>query len=70
MRQVNAIYVNNTLPLALVVHEISRHFWATYVNGCYLEFHAIFKQSNLQATEDSVYCLLMQVSGVWITSAR
>ena len=25
------IYVNNTLPLALVVHEISRHFWAAYV---------------------------------------
>ena len=22
------IYVNNTLPLALVVHEITRHFWA------------------------------------------
>ena len=24
------IYVNNTLPLALAVHEISRHFWAAY----------------------------------------
>ena len=24
------IYVNNTLPLALTVHEISRHFWAAY----------------------------------------
>ena len=24
----NIIYVNNTLPLALAVHEISRHFWA------------------------------------------
>ena len=24
------IYVYNTLPLALVVHEISRHFWAAY----------------------------------------
>ena len=24
-------YVNNTLPLALAVHEISRHFWATMV---------------------------------------
>ena len=24
------IYVNNTLPLALAVHEISRHFWAPY----------------------------------------
>ena len=23
-------YVNNTLPLALAVHEISRHFWAAY----------------------------------------
>ena len=25
-----AAYVNNTLPLALAVHEISRHFWAAY----------------------------------------
>ena len=24
------INVNNTLPLALAVHEISRHFWAAY----------------------------------------
>ena len=24
------IYVNNTLPLALVVHEITRHLWAAY----------------------------------------
>ena len=24
------IYVNNTLPLALTVHEITRHFWAAY----------------------------------------
>ena len=24
------IYVNNTLPLVLAVHEISRHFWAAY----------------------------------------
>ena len=24
------IYVNNTLPLALAVHKISRHFWVTY----------------------------------------
>ena len=24
------IYVNDTLPLALAVHEISRHFWAAY----------------------------------------
>ena len=24
------IYVNNTLLLALAVHEISRHFWAAY----------------------------------------
>ena len=24
------IHVNNTLPLALAVHEISRHFWAAY----------------------------------------
>ena len=24
------IYANNTLRLALAVHEISRHFWAAY----------------------------------------
>ena len=24
------IYVNNTLPLALAVHKISRHFWVAY----------------------------------------
>ena len=24
------VYVNNTLPLALAVHEISRNFWAAY----------------------------------------
>ena len=24
------IYVNNTLPLALALHKISRHFWAAY----------------------------------------
>ena len=27
------IYVNNTLPLALAVHEISRHFWAVYAKS-------------------------------------
>ena len=27
------IYVNNTLPLALAVHEIFRHFWAAYACG-------------------------------------
>ena len=29
-RIVHIVYVNNTLPLALAVHEISRHFWAAY----------------------------------------
>ena len=24
------IYVNNTLPLVLAMHEITRHFWAAY----------------------------------------
>ena len=24
------MYLNNTLPLALAVHEITRHFWASY----------------------------------------
>ena len=27
------IYVNNTLPLVLAVHKISRHFWAAYGQG-------------------------------------
>ena len=32
------IYVNNMLPLALAVHEITRHFWAAYENIRYVNF--------------------------------
>ena len=30
------IYVNNTLTLALAVHEITRHFWAAYGRSRFL----------------------------------
>ena len=34
-----AYYVNNTLALALAVHEMSRHFWAAYGStGCIKKF--------------------------------
>ena len=38
------IYVNNTLPLALVVHEITRHFWAAY--GWIVSVETVITQVN------------------------
>ena len=43
-------YVNNTLPLALAVHKISRHFWAAYVQTCKLkDVDAFIEQLMIQA---------------------
>ena len=38
------IYVNNTLPLALAVHKISRHFWAAYAINKSFEINTSHKE--------------------------
>ena len=47
------IYVNNTLPLALAVHEISRHFWAAYAlttNSHHRPTQGLFLTSHVRQT--------------------